>query len=80
MAARLKYTTAGARRVDRAATNALAALLAGYRRLEDAIGSGPITAPVRAHLDTMMGLLRDAPLDVRPRMVDEAGQWAQFAG
>ncbi|MFD6567982.1 helix-turn-helix domain-containing protein [Micromonospora profundi] len=77
---RLAYATAHPRRVDRAATEALTGLLAGYRRLEDAIGSGPITGPVRAHLDTVAGLLRDAPHEMRPRIVDVAGQWAQFAG
>ncbi|MEO3771340.1 helix-turn-helix transcriptional regulator [Micromonospora sp. B9E7] len=77
---RLAFVTAYPRRVDRAAADALAGLLAGYRRLEDAIGSGPIMAPVRAHLGTVTGLLRHAPPDVRPRVVDLAGQWAQFAG
>ncbi|MGC5321582.1 helix-turn-helix domain-containing protein [Micromonospora arida] len=78
--ARLAHVTAHPRRVDRAAAEALAGLLAGYRRLEDAIGSGPIMGTVRAHLDTVTGLLKDAPHDVRPRLVDVAGQWAQFAG
>ncbi|MFG3417480.1 multiprotein-bridging factor 1 family protein [Micromonospora sp. NPDC049460] len=77
---RLAYVTAHPRRVDAAAAQALAGLLAGYRRLEDAIGSGPIMAPVRAHLDTVTCLLRDAPYDVRPGVVDVAAQWAQFAG
>ncbi|MEU5962522.1 helix-turn-helix transcriptional regulator [Micromonospora parva] len=78
--ARLAHVTGRPRRVDRAAAEALADLLAGYRRLEDAIGSGPIMGTVHAHLDTVTGLLRDAPHDVRPCLVDVAGQWAQFAG
>ncbi|MGN9769205.1 helix-turn-helix domain-containing protein [Micromonospora sp. SD12] len=77
---RLAYVTAHPRRVDHAAVRALAGLLAGYRRLEDAIGSGPIMAPVRAHLDTAACLLRDARHDVRPSVLDMAAQWAQFAG
>ena len=77
---RLASVRAHRGRADRATAEALAGLLAGYRRLEDAIGSGPIMRPVRDHLDTMTSLLRDAPDDVRPRMVDLAGQWAQFAG
>ncbi|RKN15452.1 XRE family transcriptional regulator [Micromonospora musae] len=77
---RLAYVTAHPRRVDRAAIEALADLLAGYRRLEDAIGSGPIMGPVGTHLDTVTGLLTDAPPGVRPRVVDVAAQWAQFAG
>ncbi|WCN84286.1 helix-turn-helix domain-containing protein [Micromonospora sp. LH3U1] len=77
---RLAYVTVHPRRVDRAAADALIGLLAGYRRLEDAIGSGPIMGPVHAHLDTVTGLLRDAPHDLRPRVVGVAGQWAQFVG
>ncbi|WP_422740911.1 transcriptional regulator [Micromonospora sp. WMMD729] len=60
--------------------DALCGLLGGYRRLEDALGSGPIIGPVRAHLNTVEGLLRDAPYNVRLQMVDVAAQWAQFAG
>ncbi|MEV1157183.1 helix-turn-helix domain-containing protein [Micromonospora chokoriensis] len=80
MGDRLAYVTAHPRRIDRSVAEALAGLLAGYRRLEDAIGSGPIVGPVRAHLDTVAVLLRDAPHDLQPRIVDVAGQWAQFAG
>ncbi|TQJ22364.1 helix-turn-helix protein [Micromonospora sp. A202] len=76
----LAYAAEHPRRVDRAAAEALAGLLAGYRRLEDAIGSGPIMGPVRAHLDTVTSLMKDAPEDLRPRIVDVGGQWAQFAG
>lgn len=77
---RLAYVTAYPRRVDCVAADALGGLLASYRRLEDAVGSGPIIGPVRAHLDTVTSLLRGAPHDLRPRVVDVAGQWAQFAG
>ncbi|MFY1615769.1 helix-turn-helix domain-containing protein [Micromonospora sp. WMMD736] len=77
---RLAYVTAHRGRVDRATVDALAGLLAGYRRLEDAIGAAAITQPVRDHFDTVTSLLRDAPDGVRHRMVDLAGQWAQFAG
>ncbi|MFF0175011.1 helix-turn-helix domain-containing protein [Micromonospora profundi] len=77
---RLAYVTVHPRRADRAAAEALAGLLTGYRRLEDAIGSGPIMRPVRVHLDTVTGLLRDAPHNVRLRILDVAGQWAQFSG
>ncbi|MEV7328403.1 helix-turn-helix domain-containing protein [Micromonospora sp. NPDC093244] len=77
---RLAYVAAHPRRVDRAAADALCDLLAGYRRLEDAIGSGHIMGPVHVHLDTVTGLLRHAPYDLRSRIVDVAGQWAQFAG
>ncbi|MGW4502030.1 helix-turn-helix domain-containing protein [Micromonospora sp. NPDC004336] len=77
---RLAYATAHPRRVDAAAVRALAGLLAGYRRLEDAVGSGPIMGPVRVHLDAVTCLLRGARPDVRPSVLDVAAQWAQFAG
>ncbi|TDC29572.1 helix-turn-helix transcriptional regulator [Micromonospora sp. KC213] len=77
---RLTYVTTHPRRVDPAAVRAFADLLAGYRRLEDAIGSGPVAAPVHAHLDTVTSLLREAPHHMRSHVVDVAAQWAQFAG
>ncbi|MFG1953579.1 multiprotein-bridging factor 1 family protein [Micromonospora sp. NPDC048830] len=77
---RLAYVAEHPRRLDPAAVRVLAGLLAGYRSLEDAIGSGPVLAPVRVQLDTVVSLLRDAPLDMRPQVVDVAAQWAQFAG
>ncbi|MET7950422.1 helix-turn-helix transcriptional regulator [Micromonospora sp. NPDC005324] len=77
---RLAYLTGRPRSVDRAAADALAGLLGGYRRLEDAVGSGPIIGPVRAHLGTMIDLLREAPHALQPWIIDVAGQWAQFAG
>ncbi|GAB4102396.1 hypothetical protein GCM10028790_14140 [Micromonospora taraxaci] len=77
---RLAYAKTHPRRVDRAAAQALSDLLAGYRRLEDVVGSGPIMKPLHAHLDTVTDLLREAPDGVRASIVDVAGQWAQFAG
>ncbi|MFG2049919.1 multiprotein-bridging factor 1 family protein [Micromonospora sp. NPDC048935] len=77
---RLAYVRVRPRRVDRAAADALSDLLGGYRRLEDAVGSGPIMGPVRTHLSTVTDLLREAPQDLLPRIVDVAGQWAQFVG
>ncbi len=77
---RAAYAAAHPTRVDVGAVNALADVLASYRRLEDAIGSAPVVAPVRAQLDTVVTLLRDARHQVRPAVVDVAAQWAQFAG
>lgn len=68
------------RRVEPAAVNALGDVLAGYRRLEDSIGSAAVMLPVRAQLDTVVSLLREAGHHVRPAVVDQAAQWAQFAG
>ncbi|QOC92567.1 XRE family transcriptional regulator [Micromonospora craniellae] len=77
---RLAFAALRPHHVDSAAVNALGNLLAGYRRLEDAIGSGPVMGAVRMQLDTVVSLLRDAPVGTRAEMADMAAQWAQFAG
>jgi transcriptional regulator with XRE-family HTH domain len=79
-AGRLEYVRQRPRSIDLAAVDTLGELLAGHRRLEDAIGSAPLVAPVRAQLDAVQDLVRDAPDNVlRIRLVDVAAQWAQFA-
>ncbi|WP_027659644.1 helix-turn-helix domain-containing protein [Salinispora fenicalii] len=77
---RALYAAQHPRRVDHGAVDALADLLASYRRLEDSIGSTLVVDPVRVQLDTVVSLLRDAGHQVRPAVVDMAAQWAQFAG
>lgn len=77
---RALYVVQHPRRVDHGAVDALADLLASYRRLEDTIGSTLVVDPVRVQLDTVVSLLRDAGHQVRPAVVDMAAQWAQFAG
>lgn len=77
---RTVYAAEYPRRVDLAAVHALSELLSGYRRLEDSIGTMPVLPPVRAQLDTIVSLLREAPHQVRPTLVNVAAQWAQFAG
>jgi transcriptional regulator with XRE-family HTH domain len=77
---RLDYVARNPRRVDAAAVDTLAELLASQRRLEDSIGSAPLVTPVLAQLATVETLVRDAPdTDLKTRLVDVAGQWAQFA-
>jgi tetratricopeptide (TPR) repeat protein len=76
---RLRHVAANPRRIDVATVNTLAELLAGQRRLEDSIGSGPLVSPVLAHVATVEALVRGAPDgDLRLRLVDVAAQWAQF--
>ncbi|WP_307961490.1 helix-turn-helix domain-containing protein [Salinispora arenicola] len=77
---RAAYAAQHPRRVDQGAVDALGDLLANYRRLEDAVGSALVVSPVRAQLDTVVTLLREARHHVRPAVVDMAAQWAQFGG
>ncbi|BCJ62015.1 hypothetical protein Jiend_54370 [Micromonospora endophytica] len=77
---RAAYVATHPRRVDLAAVRAFGDVLAGYRRLEDSIGAAAVLPSVRAQLDTIVSLLREADHRVRPGVVDVAAQWAQFAG
>ncbi|MEQ4300858.1 helix-turn-helix transcriptional regulator [Plantactinospora sp. B6F1] len=77
---RLDYVAAAPRRVDAAAIDALTDLLAAQRRLEDAVGAVAVLGPVRAQLDLVTALVGEARCALRPRLVDLASQWAQFAG
>lgn len=77
---RLAYAVRNPRRVDRASADALAAMLAQNRRLEDAIGSVPLLAPTVEQLRLVENLVTEAREPVRPAIVGVAAQWAQFAG
>ncbi|ROT33799.1 helix-turn-helix domain-containing protein [Micromonospora sp. HM5-17] len=79
-AERLDYVAVHPRRVDPATLDALTDLLAAQRRLEDSIGSAAILGPVHAQLGLVASLVAEAGGDLRPRLVDLASQWAQFAG
>lgn len=77
---RLLYAARHPRRIDRAAVDDLAAMLAHNRRLEDNIGSTALLAPTVEQLRTVEQLANEARGDIRPHVVDMAAQWAQFAG
>jgi transcriptional regulator with XRE-family HTH domain len=79
-AGRLAHAVQHPRRVDADAVEALAAVLAHQRRLEDAIGSAAMLAPVAAQLATVEQLVTEARGPARPLLVDVAAQWAQFNG
>ncbi|WP_131738643.1 XRE family transcriptional regulator [Actinomadura roseirufa] len=66
-------------RTDLAVVTSLAAVLAAQRRLEDIIGSDALLAPVREQLATVEELVRGARGSIRPKVMDVAAQWAQFA-
>ncbi|MGI5211509.1 helix-turn-helix domain-containing protein [Plantactinospora sp. CA-290183] len=79
-AERLAYVVQHPRRVDGPTLDALTDLLAAQRRLEDAVGSVAVLGPVRAQLGLVTGLVGEARCTLRPRLVDLASQWTQFAG
>ncbi len=79
-AERLAYVARHPARVDAAAVDALAVVLAGERHREDVIGSAPLIEPVTRQLAALTELVREARGAVRPAVVDEATQWAQYAG
>jgi transcriptional regulator with XRE-family HTH domain len=68
------------RAVDQAALRSLAVILGEQRRLEDAVGSSPLLAPVAAQLTIVESLVVDARGPLRPAVLDDAAQWAQFLG
>lgn len=77
---RLAYTASRPRALDAATIDVLATLLAGQRRLEDAVGTLPVLPVAMTQLDLVARMVREARGPLRPRLVDVAGQWAQFAG
>ena len=77
---RLMYVAGQPRRVDTAAVDALAVVLAHQRRLEDVLGAAPMFGPVLAQLGAVEALVTDARGPVRPALVDVAAQWAQYVG
>ncbi len=76
----LTWTLDNPRRIDRAAVDVLAAVLAAQRRAEDVLGSAAMLGPVTAQLAAVSDLVTEARGPVRPAVVGVAGQWAQFAG
>ncbi|MFK3980336.1 multiprotein-bridging factor 1 family protein [Micromonospora sp. NPDC050397] len=77
---RLRYAAAHPRQADSRAIDGLDILLVGQRRLEDALGAAAVIDPVREQLGLVLMLVGDSRDDVRPRLVNTASQWAQFAG
>lgn len=77
---RLARAAAAPSRLDARVPESLAAILAEQRRLEDQIGSAPLVGPVRAQVDSLGALVVGARGQLRPRVLDVASQWAQFAG
>ncbi|MFI2709378.1 helix-turn-helix domain-containing protein [Micromonospora sp. NPDC018662] len=77
---RIAFAARHPTRTDPATVDALADLLASQRRLDDVLGAAAVMPAVRANLDLVSHLAREAHDDLRGRLVDQAAQWAQFAG
>ncbi|WJK37624.1 helix-turn-helix transcriptional regulator [Solwaraspora sp. WMMA2065] len=78
---RLRAAITRPRRIDAGTIDSLAAVLAHQRRLEDVVGSAAVVRPVLAQLSAIEQLVNGARRDKHwPRLVDVAGQWAQFGG
>ncbi|RZU49454.1 helix-turn-helix protein [Krasilnikovia cinnamomea] len=77
---RLAHVAAAPRTVDAATVHALAGVLANMRRLEDTIGADRLVIVSAEPLRLVQTLADEARGPVRRRVVDLAGQWAQFAG
>ena len=75
---RLAWAQRHPRRVDQAAVESLADVLAAQRRAEDALGSAVMIRPVTAQLTAIEDLVTGARGQVRHAVVDVAMQWSEF--
>jgi len=67
-------------RLDTAVLDALAVVLAGQRRLEDALGAAALLVPVAAQLDTLTTMLKDAGGPHRRGLGRIVAEWTVYAG
>jgi transcriptional regulator with XRE-family HTH domain len=77
---RLEWAQRHPPKIDTAAVDSLADVLATQRHAEDALGSAVMLKPVTAQLEAVEDLVRQARGPVRPAVVNVAQQWAQFSG
>lgn len=78
--AQMQYGLKHATRLDSAAVSSLAEVLQAQRRLDDAMGSTPLLAPVASFMSSIETLAIDARGRMRTPALRVAAQWAQFAG
>lgn len=78
--ARIAAAIAHPARLDGAAVDAFDAVLAGQRRLEDALGPAALVGPVTGQLCAVTALLRDARGLRRARLGRTVAEWTVFAG
>lgn len=77
---RLGYAAARPTLLDAGAVVAARAVLAGQRRLEDAMGPGALLGPVAGQLDTITAMLRDAGGPHRDDFGRVVAEWTTYAG
>jgi transcriptional regulator with XRE-family HTH domain len=78
-AGRLEWAQRHPLRIDTAAVESLAGVLAAQRRAEDSVGAAAVMKPVLAQLGEIEDLVRHVRGPVRPALISVAQQWAQFA-
>lgn len=67
-------------RLDAAALDTLATVLAGQRRLEDVLGPAALLRPVAGQLDTLTAMLGDVRGPLRDRFGRLVAEWTTFTG
>lgn len=77
---RLTLAVARPARLDAGSLGALSAILAGQRRLEDAIGAAALVEPVMAQTRSITALLREATGPHREDLGRIVAEWTTFAG
>ena len=77
---RLASTAQHLSRPEPGMSDHLSVILAGLRRLEDTTGAEAVLPPVLAHVDLVSSLADEVPDRDRLGVVDQLGQWTQFAG
>ncbi|GIF08544.1 helix-turn-helix domain-containing protein [Actinoplanes siamensis] len=77
---RIAYVAKHPRAVDTVAVGVLHDTLAGMRQLEDRFGADRLLVMTAEPVRLVEKLADEAVGDIRPAVVDLAGQWAQFAG
>jgi tetratricopeptide (TPR) repeat protein len=76
----LGWTARHPSRADERAPEALAAVLASQRLLEDRVGSAPMLAAVTAQSAAAEAIARDAPAALHPQLLGLAAEYGSFRG
>jgi transcriptional regulator with XRE-family HTH domain len=76
---RLAWAQRHPRRIDQAAVDLLADVLASQIRADNAFGAAVMLPPVRAQLTVVENLVKQTSGPIRPALVNVAQQWAQHA-
>jgi tetratricopeptide (TPR) repeat protein len=77
---RLALAVSDPHRTDATVVDTLSVILAAQRRLEDEAGSLAVLGPTRAQLAVVESMAAQARTSVRPAVLDQIAEWAQFRG